>query len=79
MIGAKLKVLEETIYEDAAKRFNECGIAPSIACLVMKSIESRFQEMALSELSVKLLQTGAPGKETKTGTVEDLKEDIKNG
>lgn len=56
MVGAKFKIIEETIYEEASKKFAENGIAPSIARLIMKSVQCRFEEQAFAEMSLELLK-----------------------
>jgi len=79
MLSAKLKIISDWIFEDVIKKLNGNNIPPSLGCIVLKNVESMLQERAIIELSTELLKKEpcAPKQEIKTGTVEDLKNDVK--
>lgn len=56
MVEEKLKILEETLWEMFANKMDECEVSPVTACLILKGIESKIQDKAIAELSLRLLQ-----------------------
>lgn len=56
MLDEKLKILEETLYETFANKMDECDVPPTMACLILKNIESKIQDKAIADLSLRLLQ-----------------------
>lgn len=58
MVDAKIKIIEEKIYEDVQKTAAETELSSSFICLILKNVLSKFQEEAITDLSFRLLSKG---------------------
>lgn len=75
-IGEKFTALENLIYQYACTQFELNNIPPTQALVVMKCVNSRFQEIALNTdlmNRISIQQAETLNKDEKhTGTAEDL-------
>lgn len=71
MLGTKLTVLEQVVFERALEAMKENEVPPTLARMVMGNVYRRFADSAVVELSARAV-LGQP--EPRTGTVEELKE-----
>lgn len=81
-IGEKFTALENLIYQYACTQFELNKIPPTQALVIMKCVNSRFQEIALNtdlmnRISIQQTDANLNKGEKRTGTAEELMEDFK--
>ncbi len=72
--GEQLQALENMIFSHAKELFEANNVPPTISRIVMGSVCGKFQEFAVNELLVKMIQIQNQGDEEKehTGTPGEL-------
>lgn len=56
MFDAKLKMIEEKLYNEICRTMDECEVPLMFACSILKNIENKFNEKVIAELSFRLLK-----------------------
>lgn len=78
-IGEVLALAQEEIYESAVKTFQERGIPPTLARIVMSAVRDRFNESAIAQTTKNLSQLSIQHETLKAMVNKKDTEDEENG